>query len=178
MRFVKTVSRRRFMTTSRDVIGREREHRTILYVMGSHVLSAVSCHLVHYSESVGTFVRELQCIPLLGNIWFAAVQKLPRTAWLFYVSWCVCNIFGWFGQLAPHGVIHEACSCYEKCHSFQKVYVAYTRDVCLNVTNRIMQSKYWFWSQTKELFTLTRTHTRIQSVPGGTDQTSGGCSLC
>jgi len=44
---------------------------------GSHVLSAVSCQLEHYRERVGAFLRELQCIPLLGNLWSAPVQKLP-----------------------------------------------------------------------------------------------------
>lgn len=72
--------RKTIRDNSRDVNGRRSEHRTILYVMVSHVLNVVSHQLEHYSERVGAFVRQLQRIPLLGNVWFAAVQKLPLTA--------------------------------------------------------------------------------------------------
>jgi len=86
MRFVKTLSIRRFMKTRREVIGREGGHRTALYVICSHVHNGVSCQLERYSESVGGFVRELQCIQLLGNLWSAAVLKLPLTPGLLCLT--------------------------------------------------------------------------------------------
>ena len=91
---MKRVSRSWFPKTSTGVTGREREHRTILYctmLIGPHAHSAVSRQLQHYIESVGAFLRQLQCIPLLGNLWSAAVQKPPLTR--FCLSWYVFNTF-------------------------------------------------------------------------------------
>jgi hypothetical protein len=122
--FVKTASRSWFTKTSTVVIGRQRKHQTIRYIIGSHVQSAVSCQLngmicassEHYGESVGALVTELQCIPLLGNLWSAAVQKLPLTTWLFYVPWLV-----WHLRLPCD--IHEACYCDMRYLSFPRMYL-------------------------------------------------------
>ena len=43
----------RFMKTRRDLNGRERKHRTILYIIGYYINNAVSCQLENYSESIG-----------------------------------------------------------------------------------------------------------------------------